>query len=92
VPYAVGGVGVGIAEFGDQTPEAATITTGHAQSVSVVGTAGVGLDYFVINNVALNLETKYRIFPSAMLEVNGVPHTINLNGVLLSGGLRIFFN
>jgi hypothetical protein len=27
-----------------------------------------------------------------MLEVNGVPHSINLSGVLLSGGVRIFFN
>jgi opacity protein-like surface antigen len=92
VPYGLGGVGVGIAEFGDQTPEAQTATTGHAQSVSVVGTVGAGVDYFVINNVALNFETKYRIFPSAMLEVNGVPHSINLSGVLLSGGVRIFFN
>lgn len=92
VPYAVGGVGVGIAEFGDQTPEAASATTGHSQSTSVVGTAGAGLDYFVVNNVALNFETKYRIFQSATLEVNGVPHTINLNGVLISAGLRIFFN
>ena len=92
VPYAVGGVGVGVAEFGDQTPEAQSITTGHSQSVSVVGTAGVGLDYFVINNVAVNVETKYRIFPSAMLEINGVPHSINLSGVLISAGVRIFFN
>lgn len=92
VPYAVGGVGVGIAEFGDQTPEAATATTGHSQSMSVVGTAGVGVDYFVVNNVAINVETKYRIFPSATLDINGVPYTINLNGVLISAGLRIFFN
>jgi len=92
VPYALGGVGVGIAEFGDQTPEAETVTTGHSQSMSVVGTVGAGLDYFVLSNVALSFETKYRIFPSAMLEVNGVPHSINLNGVLLSGGVRLFFN
>jgi opacity protein-like surface antigen len=92
VPYAVGGVGVGIAEFGDQTPEAAAATTGHAQSLSVVGTAGVGLDYLVVNNVAINVETKYRIFPSAMLEINGVPYTINLSGVLVSAGVRMFFN
>lgn len=92
VPYAVGGVGIGLAEFGDQTPESQTATTGHSQSMSVVGAVGMGLDYFVINNVAINLESKYRIFPSAMLEVNGVPYTINLNGVLITAGLRIFFN
>ena len=92
IPYAVGGIGAGVAEFGDKTPEGQTATIGHSQSVSVVGAAGVGFDYFVINNVAINFETKYRIFPSAMLEVNGVPHTINLNGVLISAGIRIFFN
>ena len=92
VPYAVGGVGVGIAEFGDQTPEAQSATIGHSQSMSIVGTAGIGLDYFVMSNVAINLETKYRIFPSAMVEVNGVPYTVNLSGMLISGGLRIFFN
>jgi opacity protein-like surface antigen len=92
VPYALAGVGIGLAEFGDQTPEAQSATTGHSQTVSVVGTAGVGLDYFVINNVAINVEAKYRIFPSAMLEINGVPYTINLSGVLLSAGLRIYFN
>jgi opacity protein-like surface antigen len=92
VPYALGGVGIGLAEFGDQTPEAQTVAIGHTQGVSVVGTAGIGLDYFVINNVAVNVETKYRIFPSAMIEVNGIPHTIDLSGVLISAGLRIFFN
>ena len=60
--------------------------------MSVVGTAGVGLDYLVVNNVAINVETKYRIFPSAMLEINGVPYTINLSGVLVSAGVRMFFN
>jgi hypothetical protein len=44
VPYAVGGVSIGIAEFVDQTPEAQSATIGHSQSVSVVGTAGVGLE------------------------------------------------
>jgi opacity protein-like surface antigen len=92
VPYAVGGVGVGIAEFGDQTPEAQSATIGHSQTMSVVGTAGVGLDYFLLNNVAINLETKYRIFPSATLEINGIPYTVNLSGVLISAGLRVFFN
>lgn len=83
---------MGIAEFGDQTPEAAGATTGHSQSTSVVGTVGGGFDCFVIDNVALNFETKYRTFQSAMLEVNGGAHTINVNSVLLAGGLRIFFN
>ena len=92
VPYAVAGVGFGVGEFGDQTPESETAKIGHSQSLAAVGAIGIGLDYFVINNVALNLETKYRIFPSATLDVDNVPHTINLNGVLISGGLRIFVN
>ena len=92
VPYVVGGVGVGIAEFGDQTPESQSAMTGHSQTVSIVGTAGVGLDYFIINNVALSMETKYRIFPSAILDINEIPYKINLSGVLISAGLRIFFN
>jgi hypothetical protein len=40
----------------------------------------------------LNVETKYRIFPSAMLDINEVPYKLNLSGVLLSAGVRIFFN
>ena len=92
VPYATGGVGVGIAEFGDQTPEAQHAVIGKSQAVSVVGAIGVGLDYFVLNNVAINVETKYRKFPSTTLDIDGVPHAINVSGVLVSGGVRIFFN
>jgi len=57
------------------------VTTGHSQSMSVVGTAGTGLNYFVINNVAFNVEAKYRIFQSAMLEINEVPYTVNLTAI-----------
>ena len=92
VPYAVGGVGVGLAELGDQTPESSTLTFGHSSSRTVVGAFGAGVDYFVLSNVALNFESKYRIFPSASITLDGVPYTINLSAVLLSIGLRIFFN
>lgn len=92
VPYAVGGVGAGLSEFGDRTPESQGLTFSHSQHLAVIGAAGAGLEYFVLNNVALGLETKYRFFPTTTLGINGVDHTINLNGVLISAGLRIFIN
>jgi opacity protein-like surface antigen len=92
VPYAVGGVGAGLSEFGDRTPESQGLTFSHAQHLAFVGAAGAGLEYFVLNNVALGVETKYRFFPRATLGINSVDHTVNLNGVLISAGLRIFIN
>jgi opacity protein-like surface antigen len=89
-PYLVGGVGVGFTEFNDPTPsgEGLHVKTDYT---SVVGALGSGLEYFVVNNIALGIETKFVFFRDVDLRVNGRGGKANLDQVLLSGGLRIFF-
>jgi hypothetical protein len=89
-PYLVGGVGVGFTEYNDPTPsgEGFHVDTTYA---SVVGALGAGLEYFVVQNVALGVETKYVFVRDVELRVDGLGGKANLDQILLSGGLRIFF-
>jgi opacity protein-like surface antigen len=89
-PYLVGGVGVGFTEFNDTTPSGEGFHVNTTYS-SVVGSLGGGLEYFVVHNIALGVEAKYLFFRDVELRVNGLGGKANLDQVLLSGGLRIFF-
>jgi hypothetical protein len=64
------GVGVGFTEYNDTTPsgEGFHVNTTYA---SVVGSRGAGLEYFVIHNIALWVETKYVFFRDVELRVDG---------------------
>jgi hypothetical protein len=89
-PYLVAGVGVGFTEFNDRTPDGDGFRV-ETDATSVVGAIGSGLDYFVVGNIALGIETKFVFFRDADLRVNGVGGKARLDQLLLSGGLRIFF-
>jgi hypothetical protein len=52
---------------------------------------GGGLDYMVAENVALGFELGYLISRGNTLSVGGHSQTVDLDALLMTGGLRIFF-
>jgi opacity protein-like surface antigen len=91
VPYAVAGVGVGWSEFSDITPRVQGVTI-NAKGMSVVGSIGLGIEYFIASNLAVGLDTKYLIWGSQPFEIQGqVAGSVHPNTLYSSLGLRIFF-
>jgi opacity protein-like surface antigen len=90
VPYLLGGVGAGRAEFNDPRPEN-QIAGVDGSDWSVIGALGAGIDYFVADNIAFGLESKYWISRGHRLVADGQARDVNLDAVLVSAGVRIFF-
>lgn len=100
VPYLVGGVGIGYSELSDprQLSDQPGVPSLSGKDSAIAGTIGLGADYFVANNVALNLEVKQLFFRPTLQEVyRGNPEIppqpieVNLDATILSAGLRLFF-
>ena len=90
-PYLVAGVGVAYAEGGDRNlPKSVTGFTGK-QDNTIVGVFGVGVDYFLLHNVAFNLETKYTGFFDTDISFNGRAEKLSPEFVYFSAGVRVFF-
>lgn len=91
-PYVVGGAGVALTEFNDRTPAGSEpgVNVFKGVEISFIYSVGGGLEYFIADNLALNFEAKY-VFHDADATVNGVSTTADLDSLLLSGGLRLFF-
>lgn len=89
-PYIVGGVGAGRAEFNDRKPHGVGLEV-QAQDWGLVGAVGVGLEYFVANNVAFGLEGKYIISRDHEIRINGQGGSANLDSFILALSLRLLF-
>jgi opacity protein-like surface antigen len=90
VPYGIGGVGVALTDFNDRKPDAFGVSV-RDESSTLVGTLGVGLDYFIADDIAINAEFKYLFAESQTLRVGGVPHRMDISSPLTSVGFRLFF-
>jgi opacity protein-like surface antigen len=89
-PYALAGLGIGYTEFNDRKPpgfglDVAGIAWG------VAGGLGVGLEYFVANNIAIGIETKYIISRDQEVRLNGRRQSLDLDTLLATGGIRLLF-
>lgn len=99
VPYLVGGVGIGFTETSDPTPITAKpgVPILSGKESSVAGSVGVGFDYYLAQNLALNLEAKQLFFrPSLSVKYLSTGQTgenvdLNLDATILSLGLRLYF-
>jgi opacity protein-like surface antigen len=89
-PYALAGLGVGYTEFNDRKQPGFDVDVG-GTSWGVVGALGVGLEFFVANNIAIGLETKYIIARDQEIRVNGRQQSLDLDTLLGTAGLRLFF-
>jgi opacity protein-like surface antigen len=89
-PYALAGLGIGYTEFNDRKQPGFGLDVG-GTAWGVAGALGVGLDYFVANNIAIGLETKYIILRDQHVRLNGRRQSLDLDTLLATGGIRLFF-
>jgi opacity protein-like surface antigen len=89
-PYAVTGVGISFGEFKDRKPRGQGLDLG-GEDFALAAVAGIGIEYFVASNIALGIETKYLYSRDHTLEVSGRDRDVNLDSMLTSLGVRIYF-
>jgi opacity protein-like surface antigen len=88
-PYAVGGIGVGLTQFNDRKPAGFGLAV-QDEASTLVGTLGMGLEYFVADNIAVGIELKYLLAEEQTLRVNGEPHALNVDSLFTSVAMRLF--
>jgi opacity protein-like surface antigen len=90
VPYAVGGVGAGYAEFNDRKPAGAGFAI-EGTSWGVAATLGAGIEYLVASNIAAGVEARYLTSRGHTVKINdGQTQSANFDAILLTVGLRIY--
>ncbi|MGB8275335.1 MAG: outer membrane beta-barrel protein [Alphaproteobacteria bacterium] len=90
-PYVVVGGGLGFAQNGDPDMPLSQSGFTSQHNVKPVAAAGVGFDYFVEHNIALNMEVRDTFLFGADVGLNGQPMQLDLSFLSMTGGLRIFF-
>ncbi|MFM7100985.1 MAG: outer membrane protein [Verrucomicrobiota bacterium] len=90
VPYLLAGAGPSFIQFNDRK------AAGFGQQIDARGTVfsaavGGGLDWFVTDNVALNLEGRYLFTEALGVRYEQGAHTLDASTPLLTVGLRVFF-
>jgi len=90
VPYAFGGVSFAANQFNDRKPPGANLSI-KANDVSVVGSVGAGIDYFVANNISIGALATYIISRGQEIEIQGRTQRPNLDSVFLEANLRLLF-
>ncbi len=89
-PYAVAGAGAEFAEINDRNAASKSLTV-TAKDITVIGTFGAGLEYFLMSNVSLGCEAQYIISRGHTLQLNEGPTLQgNFDSFFLSVGLRVF--
>ena len=89
-PYALAGIGIAYTEFNDRKRPGFGLDIG-GSSLGVVGALGLGVEYFVANNIAIGIETKYIISRDQDVRLNGVRPSLVLDTLLATGGIRLLF-
>ncbi len=92
VPYLVAGVGASLTRNNDGAPlaDADPSLRFHADDWSVAGAIGAGVEYFVAYNMAVGIESRY-IFTHPEVQIGGMSADFDLDSILLTVGLRIFY-
>ena len=89
-PYIIAGVGAALGEFNDAKPPANTLKVS-AVDWSYGVTAGTGIDYFLMRNLAVGAETKFITTPGHSLQINhGPTQKGTVNALMFSFGIRVF--
>jgi opacity protein-like surface antigen len=90
VPYVVAGAGVAIGQFNDRKPPAFGLSV-DADATVPVGVVGVGIEYFIADNMAVGLQGKYIAAGNQSYKVLGVRHEQNVSTGLVTAGVRMFY-
>lgn len=87
VPYALIGAGVGLGDFSGR--EDFTFDGG-GHDLDLIGVAGLGIDYFVTDNVALTAQAKYTFGFDTTINDTGTARELQDDTVALTAGLRVY--
>lgn len=90
-PYLIAGTGIGYAQVNDRRIRAVNYPLQSGTFTSIVGSAGVGIDYFLNPNVAIGLQSKYVFLFDNDLTAGNVSGTLDNNTILTQATLRILF-
>lgn len=89
-PYVTGGLGFGNNQFKDRKTPGANLSI-EANDTTLMGSIGVGLEYFVANNVTVGAEVKYQISRDHEISIDGHTQKLNLDSLLAQASLRFLF-
>lgn len=90
-PYVLLGLGAELGQANDLNATGKALDP-DTQDIALVGAVGAGLQYFLLDNVAIGLQTKYVISRGHELHFTGQePLSGNLDAFLLQGNVRILF-
>lgn len=89
VPYAVAGGGLGFAQINDRRQSEDTFPIKQTTTTSLIGSLGGGLEYFLNENVAVGVETRYLFGFDRDVTVGATTASMDNDTVLLTLGLRI---
>jgi opacity protein-like surface antigen len=90
VPYAIGGVGAGYAEFNDRKAPGKDFAI-EGTSWGLAATLGAGIEYLVASNIAAGIEARYLTSRGHTVKIgDGRTRDANFDAVLVTVGLRIY--
>jgi opacity protein-like surface antigen len=90
VPYALAGVGVTENEFNDRKEPGIGMHV-KARDTEVVGSFGVGVEYFVAKNIAFGGDVRYMISRGHEITVGDHTQELMLDSLFIAGGIRLIF-
>jgi opacity protein-like surface antigen len=89
VPYAIAGVGVLLTQVNDTT--APVTWHGGLGQVRPAGAMGIGIEYFLTDDIALGTEGKYVIAGDGHYTARGEAHDLSLTAAMWTFGLRMYY-
>lgn len=90
-PYLLAGAGLGWYDFNDPTQNGFNRNV-EAQGNKLVLTAGVGVDFFLRDEIAFNLEAKYLWMDTLSVSVDGQSGTFQMSDFVGTFGFRAFLS
>jgi opacity protein-like surface antigen len=91
VPYFVGGVGAAFTQFNDRKPRGFGLSIQDQSSTVVAATAGLGVEYFIADNIAVGIEARYLFAPDPTMVVQGSREKVKISAPLFTFGMRMFY-
>jgi opacity protein-like surface antigen len=91
VPYVVGGVGAAFTQFNDRKPRGFGLSIQDQSDTVVAATAGLGVEYFIADNIAVGMEARYLFAPDPTMVVQGNREKIKISAPLVTFGMRMFY-
>lgn len=91
VPYAIAGVGASFVQFNDRKSHGFGVDI-QAEDWLMAVSSGVGIEYFLDDEIAFGFEGKYLWIDPLQTSIGGVSGERDMSSFMLSFGLRMYFD